>query len=500
MRSSNTNREQRNDLTSKVVDGLAVVIPALLGFLLALYIARGSYGRLDDYIQLLNSQDIGLSWFLKTSLSFGRPVTFFVNGVGYEVANQVARLAWMRYAASTLFFLGSLMLAAATFRRSTRGTTALFSLAIFCIPGTWVFITWAQGLGHAVAFLLAVTAGLVLALGTEGRHYNSSFFAFVALTLCVAFSYQTFALAIPGIYFAIGLARSQTCSERYLLRRTMIASLTALSAVAINGLTARATSLETSSSRTEFTTNASAKIEWFSHELLGRALTPFDIVYVPKHADLVLVSLLVVLLVCVFAPLGKRRGPKRLWYVLLPMFVVFLPLLPFAIVDESWASSRAVLPATLVVVLLVSTLPTIAARRAMPFSIWSPWPRRGISIALIIAFALNTIHLASVANESLGRKSQTEWFRVLEEWRIEPVDVSSAKICVVPFIADLSPSAVYSYDEYGLLTGSVSWASPSMHVLAARESGHLAVKLDSIDVVKPTEVCSSDNTLLETGE
>lgn len=83
---------------------------------------------------------------------------------------------------------------------------------------------------------------------------------------------------------------------------------------------------------------------------------------------------------------------------------------------------------------------------------------------------------------SLAVPAAAEWAETRTLWAAAPAATTGAEVQLQPFVLPGIPYV--AYDEYGIPTGSVSWAVPMMHVLAAREIAGL--QLD------PSQVAMSD--------
>ncbi|MEZ5184649.1 MAG: hypothetical protein R2720_02795 [Candidatus Nanopelagicales bacterium] len=112
-----------------------------------------------------------------------------------------------------------------------------------------------------------------------------------------------------------------------------------------------------------------------------------------------------------------------------------------------------------------------------------------IPVALIMALTVQSAWLAERAWASLAVPSATEWAQVKGLWSAGSPTTTGAFVqrqpFVVPGIADSS------YDEFGILTGSLLWAAPSMHSLAARSILGIDIDPSAVTITDAPGTCES---------
>lgn len=255
----------------------AALATAVVFFLLSLPVVLMSYGRLDDYTQLLSVRLDGARSLVEWSLTFGRPVNFVMNAALFRLADSVESLWFARLVAALTFALAALVLAIACSpakRCSSRQVSV--SALVFALPGTWVFISWAQGAGHGMSLLFAALACYLALLGNRATGWRRLVGWGLAVLLGVAamFGYQTFGLAIPGLILGCGLLSRRRDAAFRMALWAMPATLVAFAA---NVLLVRTRATDVLSSRTSLSSDWAGKVQWALHELLPRILWPFSL-------------------------------------------------------------------------------------------------------------------------------------------------------------------------------------------------------------------------------
>lgn len=472
----------------------ACVISGLSLFLLGLAVVLPQYGRLDDYSQLLDVQSAGFRSFVSNSLTFGRPVTFAVNGALYRIADSVDGFWLLRLIAVSTFAAGAVTVGLLSRRGSQSYWASItFGALIFALPGTWVFITWAQGAGHGTSFLLAAAAAYAASRAYEHRGTRSLILWLLAftLTLLAMFGYQPLGLAIPGIAIACALVSRRIDVTRIGLVMLIVAG----SAFVINAAMVKALASGALSERTGFTTDWSAKATWLSGEFLPRVLWPFSLTASLLAAGIVAVAALAIFAVAGYSTIGSRSFRTWLLGVVVASAAVLAPMLPFFVIGENWASSRAVLaPAFTFWLLLIALLSRFVVDRnsgdlAREATSDRDSLRAGARIAFPTLMTVAAIAGMATAWSGLAQPSSQEWAQAKTIWSGAPTTVRSATVLRQSFVGNGIPQL--SYDEYGVLTGSTITGAQSLQTLAAREGRGIPILYASVSVSEKPGTCDS---------
>lgn len=465
----------------------------LYSLLLTLPIVLGSYGRLDDYAQLISVQQQGARALVEWSVSFGRPLNFVVNGALFKLAGTVEGLwiARLVAAVATALAASTLALASTLGKPSMKNQVAVPAL-VFALPGTWVFISWGQGAGHAVSLLWAALSCLSALVAMRVMGWRKAALLAVALVLIAAsmFGYQTFGLAIPALILACGLLGQQAVNA---LRAALMALPVTVLAFAVNVLVVRSQPTSDVTARSGLTSDWSGKAEWLVLEFLPRVLWPFSLT--PRLVLASLIAVITLLFLLGSALRARKRGVLRLWtFILIIGFaVVVLPMAPFVVIVENWASSRSVLGPALAfwLLLLALVFNTVgpASADAHGFSEQARRMQSKVPLALTAALVFAALVSALRAYVGLTAPAEMEWAEVKAMWAAAPPTVSAAEVQLQPIIVSDSP--FISYDEYGLATGSITWSVPAMHALAARQVLGVPLSPGQIRVTDAAGSCDS---------
>lgn len=485
LEAEHVNAETSHPTKNRLRPNQAALVTAAVFLLLSLPVVLMPYGRLDDYTQLLWVQSDGARTLVEWSMTFGRPVNFIMNGALFRLAESVEGLWLARTVAALGFALAAFVLAIACspVRRSSSRQIAVSAL-VFALPGTWVFISWAQGAGHGMSLLFAALACYLALIGyqlTGWRRLTASGLA-VSLVFAAMFGYQTFGLAIPGLILGSGLLSRRREAALWM---TVFAIPVTILAFGANVLLVRTRATDVLSSRTSLSTDWAGKVEWITQELLPRVLWPFSLTPRPVMAAVIAVVALV--LIAVSGAHARQGACLRRWTFLLGVAAIaaVLPLAPLLVIGENWASARAVFAPALILWLLLLALAfqaCAATSGALARPRWRPVLRSLAPIVIAAALVFAGVFSAYRAYVSLAVPATLEWAETRTLWAAAPATTTGAEVQLQPFVL---PDVPYvAYDEYGIPTGSVAWAAPSMHVLAAKEIADL--QLD------PTQVTMSD--------
>jgi hypothetical protein len=462
---------------------IAAVLPCLLvAFAAPSVLPR--YGRMDDYNQLDMVLRGGRGSLIELGASFGRPITFLFNAQLYDWVGSVDGL-WIMRAVGVLLWaaaIATLVLAGHRAGVPAPWAVALGSVA-GALPGTWVMITWAQGAGHALSFYLAALSVWAF---TEKR-VPTPVGVLLALPLLFAsmFGYQLYALTVPAIVAAIAVASGQ---YRPMLHPRLLSLGTSVIAFLINVGLVRSSAPPGLEQRTNLATDWAGKAAWVVDEFLPRVLWPFSL-----EARGVLACMSALAAVALWGGAAYRMTRTRgvLSAVSEAGFLVLVLLLPAAtqmVISENWASSRAVLaPALAFWLLLIASLSRLSFL-AEPAG--GPPNRTGRTVALLITLGLVVCSaaMASLAYRLMALASSREWTQAITIWSAVDRSPARAEVLQQPFVSDAVGPA--SYDEFGILTGSVAWAIPAMHSLAAKRSG-LSITPDQVRPIDAGASCDS---------
>lgn len=463
----------------------AAAITSLLLVLGSLPVVLGSYGRSDDYSQLIAVQEEGPGQLIAWSMSFGRPVNFVVNATLLELVNSVEGLWVLRATAAIGMAAGTFILARAGASRDGVWSQVAVPALVFALPGTWVFIAWAQGAGHAAAFVCA-SASCYLALratGAEGTRLMATAGAAAGLLVMAMFSYQTMGLAIPGLILACGLIAGRA---RDGLRTALIAVPVTVAVFASNVAVVRMNGSSAVESRAGVTTDWSGKADWVVRELAPRVIWPFSLAPRFLAAVLVVGAVIILLLVRFERARRTRRSGRFLAILLTGAAVVALPLAPLIVIAENWASSRAVFAPALVLWLLIVALVFDVSTRSTAEGAQA---RSTVLIAFTAVFVLGAFAGSYRAYLGLTRPAMDEWQEIRSLWSEAPSTVERASVQLQPPVMPYAPYV--SYDEFGLSSGSIAWSAAALQAMAAREATGLDLTPAEIAVSEVPGSCES---------
>ena len=482
--------EAENKLARKLDSAISL---GLFTLLLSSPIVLGNYARLDDYVQLLWVMDYGKVHLIDWSLTFGRPVTFLVNSLTFETAGSISNLWVSRLVGAVSFSCSAVLMCNMVVAKSHTFLRRVVLVTLFVsLPGLWVFLSWAQGAGHGVSFLCAVFACYLTRLSClkqakslcRGLLLSGSTFFFVFLAI---FGYQPFGLAIPGIF--LGLSALSRFDKPF-FRPFYLTSLFVVVAMVVNALVVRS---YPGSPRSRFASDLQQKFEWAMSEFLPRTAWPFSLTV--KHVPAMIVAgcVLVAATHALLQLVRSGRQNTAVQLFIASIISLSFPLLPHLLIEENWASSRATLtPAFVFWILALATLFRVIDRWIREFSAAQKSNQvlrkfLGLEVVTVIGLLVLCFFSLFRAHAGLVAPSIREWNQTQSVWAAIDSPIAEIRICALPFF---NPGVPYvSYDEYGILTGSVSWAAPSMHRIAAREAKVDSLNDPAVEFIKDVEKC-----------
>jgi hypothetical protein len=445
-----------------------------------------TYGRLDDYVQIWRSNRVSLSEFVEPSLSFGRPLLFGFNGILYKICQSVEFFWVLRLTGLLLFFTGSVLLVTPIYR-STNNRFISFGLGslIFCMPGTWVFLSWAQGAGHALAFTLAAVAATSIVRSKDHESKIMNLLSiFVPVCLCI-FTYQPWGLSVPMLVIALGVITNLDFETIY--AKAKVALISTISAFLLNIVIVQLNEDKNLSARTSITNSFEAKFDWIIKELFPRTLLPFS---TQTHFGLsLLVALLWSIVVIYLFVKFKKYGKSQSGVAFFLACALFLPLAPLIVIEENWASARALLAGSFSTWFL---LISVVWRRFVLNLILGIQKRRLtnlISCLVILLAATGSAIASNRSDENLAKISATEWSNSKAILKNVPSDVDTVYVVKLPFF--VPGIKTVSFDEYGILSGSVSWSAPYLYSLALESATGEKFDPTKFKISEGAATCSS---------
>jgi hypothetical protein len=396
------------------------------------------FGRLDDFTFYAYANENFFS-FATSGWSYGRPITSLTNALLFRNVDSMNDLSFIR-SANVLVLLISIYMYGKIFfeTRSSSKKNLLIGLLIFLsFPGIWVFLTWGQGFAHLLAFpLIVITIKL--------RAIKNSKFAFSLFVIGVMFIYQPFALAIPSIL----LFTEAFLNRRKLdVQRLIFPIAVVLMALALNYLTIR--SQKNPNTRSELVYSFQEKFLWIVNEWMPRVILPH---LLRPLSYISIISLLIIGLL--LFRLGQRTNFKISMVLL---FTIVLPWAPFIVIEDNWASSRAVLASNIALYFGIGTIFLL-----MPVAISKNFKSLLLKFAVLV-FAVSTY----AAYSGLVLPQNAEWNNVKTILRQLPPTATKVQINLAFF--EQTTSKLKSYDEFGVQNSSVQESALNQLKLGAEE-------------------------------
>jgi len=442
-----------------------LLIPFLTILIVGLPLFFIKFGRLDDFTFYLYAKS-DFAGLAASGFTFGRPINSSLNALDFSVMHNIARFSWLRFL-NVLLLVASLELYLFVHKKVTKWDSIQKRICIyfliFSLPGIWVFLTWAQGVPHFLALLVAVLSSYFLVV-KENR------FAFLICLSLSIFTYQPLGLLVPALCFSlIGKKQGQKTID--------LVKFSTLSTIAIT--TVNFISIHLSkhpNSRSTIVSDYSGKTKWIIHEWIPRVFFPY-----PLHASLLPAVIAITLFLLVLILVGRSYNFSKSLY---GAMVILLPSLPFLAINENWASSRAILSTNIAILcVMFYSYRTLDNRKI----------RSNLGIACFgLSFFLFSLS-AVFALKGLVAPQSKEWNSTLRIVSNLPNEVKSLKLQLTNF--EQTSSSVLSYDEYGVQNTSVGEVGVAQTLLAIDQ---LHIKNLSV-TLQNKRICSTNRMNLKNG-
>lgn len=430
------------------------------------------YGRLDDFVAVLQNTTGDLHALRDTLLQAGRPIPAVFGVWLFSFVNSVGDLAFPRIISVLMVSMSGAATALLTLRliprkwsRSAIMLAASAGVVAMSTPAGPNAVTWAILAIPLVALPTALAAGIVATSERPilGHHWATWSGALVIVSVL---SYQQFtmlALMPTLLWCATRWARGQAPHWG----RAAIVAIMCTTALGANYLLIMM--IGGGARNRAFGQPLGKNLEWFMGIFLPRTVD----VFVPSSPRRAVVSTALLVILLAIPLLAGIRYLALSLAVLISWMACSLVVFP----SELWASYRLLYPAQLAlwagasVGAAVSLIDARTRHRLIP---------RVAAVVFVMVSLFSLVVAEYRAYAYFAVPNSIDW----NSTRCVVANAGSAPTDFVLVVTDweASRSAVISYDEYGVIGSAVNWVLPYMVSLAQYELGDSPTPMEALSI------------------